>query len=575
MKRQTHRLFNNGARALATLGAALALAGCANLGPPPLDPLIGQTALPLSANMQAYHVLQYTLALEVLPESKTIQGSGATRLRALAPLSVVELRLDSRFNVAKVEVDGQPASLQRAGGVLSIPLARPLPAGGEATVTVFYSGAPHVAKRAPWDGGTVWATTPQGQPWVATAVEGEGCDLWWPCKDHFGDKPDAVAMHITVPAGLSAAMNGRLQGMDTLADGRRTFHWLLSVPVSDYNIALNVGPYVRIQEQYTGVNGATIPIEFWALPENAQKARELVNQDLRSQVEFFEKFLGPYPWGGEKMGFVETPHLGMEHQTINAYGKGYKRDINGYDWLMQHELSHEWFGNLVTHKRLNDAWIHEGFAQYMQPAYARWRFGEAAYHHAMYARYLPLKNCAPVVLAGEPSAQDAFSSDIYGKGAWTLHTLRWLVGDEAFWRATRRLLYDTATPWSLPYPLTTRYRSTEDFIAIVNQESGRDWTWLFDVYLREAALPELLSEQTPTQLTLRWKVPANKPFPMPVPVAVNGNLHLLDLSGGSATLALHAGDHVQLDPEMRVLRQLDLIEPCKPPVPKTESAAKK
>ena len=545
-------------------GAALALSGCAAFGPPPLDPVVGETGLPLTASMQAYHVLQYTLNLEVLPDSKTLRGSGGTRLRALAPLQTVELRLDSRFDISAVQADGVAASYQQRGGLLTIALPKPLASGGEATVTVYYQGAPHVAKRAPWDGGIVWATTPQGQPWVSTAVQGEGCDLWWPCKDHFIDKPDRVSMAITVPRGLSAAMNGVLQGVVELPDGRSTFHWELGVPTSDYNIALNVGPFVRIQEHYQGVNGATIPLEFWALPENEQKARELLNNDLRGQIEFFEKVLGPYPWGGEKMGFVETPHLGMEHQTINAYGKGYKRDINGYDWLLQHELSHEWFGNLMTHRRLNDAWLHEGFAAYMQPAYAQYRFGEAAYHHGMYARYLQLKNCEPVVRSGEPTANEAFSSDIYGKGAWTLHTLRWLIGDDAFWRATRRLLYDTDQPWSLRYPIAPRYRSTEDFIAIVAQESGRDLNWMFDAYLREAALPELVLERTPQRLSLRWKLASGKPFPMPVPLAINGRLQVVDMPGGAATLTLAGGDHLVVDPDMKLLRKLELIDICKP-----------
>ena len=94
------------------------------------------------------------------------------------------------------------------------------------------------------------------------------------------------------------------------------------------------------------------------------------------------------------------------------------------------------------------------------------------------------------------TSDQAFNPDIYGKGGWTLHTLRWLVGEEVFWQATRELLYGTNQTQSLTYPIKPRYRNTNDFIQIVNRLSGKDYNWLFDVYLREAALPELQQERS-------------------------------------------------------------------------------
>jgi len=334
----------------------------------------------------------------------------------------------------------------------------------------------------------------------------------------------------------------------------------LSVPASDYNIALNIGPYQRIQDSYTSVNGSKVAVEFWALPENADKAKTLWQQDLLQQVQWYERVLGPYPWGNQKLGFVETPHLGMEHQTVNAYGKGYKRDDNGYDWLAQHEMAHEWFGNLITHKTLNHAWLHEGFGLYMQPAYAKDKLGIAAYHYQLYKSYLGLLNCDPVVRTGTVTSDEAFNPDIYGKGGWTLHTLRYLVGEPVFWQATRELLYGTADTATIPFPITPKYRTTEDFIAIVNRLTGKDYQWLFDVYLYQAALPELIDNTVADVRTLSWKVPANKPFPMPVPVVLNGQPTVLDFSKGP--VLLKASDQLQIDPEMQILRQLPLIGLC-------------
>lgn len=537
-----------------------ALGGCASHRP--LDPLTGDSGGPLSANERATDVVRYELTLEVFPDKKRIQGEGVTVLKALEPLETVEIQLDGRFDVPEVRVDGAAASFERRGGIIVASLPTPASVGDEVQVAVRYGGRPHVAIRPPWEGGFVWGETDKGQPWIATAVQGEGCDLWWPCKDHFADKPDRMDMRVTVPAGLSVALNGVLQSVDEKADGRRTFHWVLGVPISDYNVSLNVGPFTRIETSYEAINGATVPIEFWALAEHEEKARALIDDDLRHEIEWFESTLGPYPWGDEKLGLVETPHLGMEHQTLNAYGNQFRRDEHGFDWLLQHELAHEWFGNLMTHERLNDAWLHEGFGAYMQPAYALDRSGEAMYQHYMYEMYLRMESCTPVVQEGDPTANEAFTADIYAKGGWTLHTLRWHIGDEAFWRATRRLLYDTAEPWTLPYPIAPVYRSTDDFVRFASEEAGRDLGWLFDLYLRETDLPSLETERHGDTLTLRWNVPGDRPFPMPVPVDVDGVTTVVPMDGGEGTLSVSAGAHVIVDSHMKVLRRLPIIGTC-------------
>jgi aminopeptidase N len=545
---------------LITLSLAFGgLAGCQSMVAP-LDPLIGDTGQPLSAVAQAADVKTYDLVLEIDPAAQSISGVGRTGFVLLQPSAQVELKLDSRFHIDKIEVGGTAAVYQRHGGVLTIALGAEQPAGTAVDVAVFYHGKPHVAKNAPWAGGTVWAKTPDGKPWIATAVQGEGCDLFWPCKDHFADKADSMRLRLTVPNGLSAVTNGVLQQVTPVGKDQQQFDWLLSVPASDYNIALNIGPFQRVQDSYTSVNGSKVAVEFWALPENADKAKTLWQQDVLQQVQWFERQLGPYPWGDQKLGFVETPHLGMEHQTVNAYGKGYKRDDYGFDWLAHHELAHEWFGNLITHKTLNHAWVHEGFGLYMQPAYAKDKLGIAAYNYQMYKSYLGLLNCDPVVRSGTVSSDDAFNPDIYGKGGWVLHTLRYLIGEQLFWQASRELLYGTAQTQAMSYPMTPAYRTTEDFIAIVNRLTGKDYQWLFDVYLYQAALPELMDSTVGDVRTLSWKVPADKPFPMPVPVVLNGQPTVLDFSKGP--VQLKAQDQLQIDPEMQILRQLPLIGLC-------------
>ncbi|MFK3869559.1 M1 family metallopeptidase [Pseudoalteromonas rhizosphaerae] len=548
---------------IAVLISTVSLAACTS-SEVPLDPIVGDTGQALSDIALSSDVKFYDLELEVFPTDKKIAGIGKTSFLMLKANQYVELKLDSRFNISDVTVAGKSASYKRLGGIITINLGEVKTPGELVDVAVQYSGKPHIANNAPWEGGFVFDKSSDGKPWIATAVQGEGCDLFWPCKDHFSDKADSMRIRLTVPNGLSAVTNGVLQDVKKLQNDKVQFDWLLSVPASDYNIALNIGNYERIQKSYTSINGTQVPIEFWVLPENKKKAEDLIDFDLLNQIQFFESHLGPYPWGNEKLGFVETPHLGMEHQTINAYGKKYKRDENGYDWLLQHELAHEWFGNLMTHERLNDAWLHEGFGFYMQPAYSLNKFGNAAYSYTMYKSYLGLKNCQPVVREGEVTSDEAFNSDIYGKGGWTLHTLRWLIGEQLFWRATRELLYGIDNTSDIKYPIKPRYRNTEQFIDIVNKLTGDNYNWLFDIYLKQAELPILNKRQVDGVITLNWDVKSlnNKPFPMPLPISINGKEDVYYPQDGKIILNINPDDHVVVDPDMKVLRYLPIISKC-------------
>lgn len=542
------------------LTCILGITSCASV--PPLDPIIGDTGQKLSDIAKRTDVVRYALDLEIFPKQKRIAGVGTSEFLITQETQQVELKLDSRFNLSKVLADNKETTYSRVAGVITINLHSLKTAGESVTIAIHYSGKPHIALRAPWSGGFVWSETQDGAPWIATAVQGEGCDLFWPCKDHFADKADSMTISLTVPKTMSAVTNGVLLSVINKPNNTHQFNWRLSVPASDYNIALNIGPFTRIQQSYKSINGQTVPIEFWALKENAQKAQKMIDEDLLQQIHFYEQLLGPYPWGNEKLGFVETPHLGMEHQTINAYGKNYVRDENGFDWLLHHELAHEWFGNLITHETLNDAWLHEGFGFYMQPIYSLQKFGEAAYHHTMYKSYLGLINCQPVVREGSITSDQAFNSDIYGKGGWTLHTLRWLIGDKLFWQATRELLYDTHQTANLPFPMSPRYRNTQEFIDIINSLTGEDYTWLFDVYLNQAALPVLVQHRTKTQLNLTWKTAETSAFPMPLPISINGKTSVYTPTETGFSIPVYIHDKVIIDPKMQVLRDLPIIGLC-------------
>jgi aminopeptidase N len=255
----------------------------------------------------------------------------------------------------------------------------------------------------------------------------------------------------------------------------------------------------------------------------------------------------------------------MEHQTINAYGNNYKKTPSGFDEIFQHELGHEWFGNQMSAANWDDYWLHEGYAQYMQPLYGRWREGEARYATMMDEFRLQITNHAPIVSGRIMTEEEVYEEanggpgqDIYVKGAWVLHTLRNLIGDDKFFEVTRRLVYGRPDP--KPGNFKPRFSSTPEYIQIVNQVTGKDMNWFFDIYLKEAALPELIEMRTGDTLSLKWKTPHDKPFPLPIEVQVDGRTRLVTMPGGTATLEVPATAHVVVDPDARVLRRSEAVE---------------
>ncbi|MGN6111688.1 MAG: M1 family metallopeptidase [Luteimonas sp.] len=561
------------ALALATAGAAQAQPQAASAdeadAQPALSAFTVQSGLARAPEQEAVVFEHADLRFKVDPAGHRIDGDAALTFRATKPLQRLVVDLDRNYAVSSVSVDGTAIPAGRwdnPEGRMTVQLSRPLAVGDKAVLRVVYGGKPHVARRAPWDGGFVWAKAPTGEPWVASAIEGEGCDLLWPCIDHEEGEPLVVDEAISVPAPLVAPGNGVFKGMEE-RDGWRTYHWRARSP-DTYAVTINVGPFEELQADYASRFGNTIPLRFWYLKGNEAQAKDLFAEFPR-MLDFFEGTIGPYPWGDEKMGVVETPHLGMEHQTINAYGNGYKLTEYGHDWLLQHEFSHEWFGNQLTNSDWDDMWLHEGFGSYMQPLYLQWLRGDREYDAWQLFQRKFLVNKVPIVSGKSLTEEGVYNgetgpgNDIYYKGSLLLHTLRNLIGDKAFFEATRKLVYGRTDP--KPGNFEPRYGSTQDFIDAVNAATGKDYGWFFDVYLRSAALPELVATRDATGLSLRWKAPGGKPFPMPVQVRVGSpgvDAHDVDLpmADGTGHVDLAPWQLYTVDPHSKVLRVLPHID---------------
>lgn len=557
---------------LLIISAAFGLAACASL-PGSKVPAATQPALTaqtknsggvMPAEQARVHFDHAELHFTVDPATQSIDASATLRFTAKSAPDTLLLDLDRNLPISGIALDDQPlaaSAWSNPDGRLRIRLPKPLAAGDKIRVTVRYAGKPHVAKHAPWDGGFVWSHSADGQPWVASAVEGEGCDLFWPCIDQPQGEPDLVDTWITVPKPLVAPGNGVLVGITDDGD-RHTYHWRTKHP-DTYAIAINVGPFQSLKADYVSRYGNTIPLELWYLPEHAAGAQALF-AEFPHMLDFFEQQIGPYPFGDEKMGVVETPYLGMEHQTINAYGNGYPKSEYGFDWLLQHEFSHEWFGNQLTNANWDDMWLHEGFGTYMQPLYGQYLHGDMAYFAILHRQRMGLKNAYPIVSGHSQSEEAVYDTahgpgnDIYDKGSLVLHTLRQLIGDRDFFASIRQLVYDRADP--RPGNFSPRYASTADYIAIVNRVTGRDLGWFFDVYLYDTALPRLDLQRHGDTLQLRWVTEHGKPFPLPVEIQVGDTVHTLAMRDGEGQLQVPAGSLLIIDPRSKLLREEPHVE---------------
>jgi aminopeptidase N len=511
----------------------------------------------------AYDVQHYALSLEVVPEREHIEGTLEMRAEVLEPVSRLALDLDGRLKVSDVRVRAAARPLasrfEHDGGRIWIEVETPLAAGEEVALAVDYGGTPREAPRPPWDGGFTWKRTKAGKPWIATSCQGEGGDLWWPCKDHPSDKPETMDIVVTVPKGLFCASNGVLVS-DQTSGKKRTLHWRVSAPISNYNVALNIAPYEVLEKSYESTGGELVPVFFWHLPESRKQARKALPEFLE-HLAFLEELCGPYPFRAEKYGIVETPHLGMEHQTIIAYGNKFAGGPFGYDWLHHHELSHEWWANLVTCADWKDMWLHEGFGTYMQALYAERKLGSEGLTAFMKQRRRALKNERPVAPRATQNskqiyfgADGGFDNDIYDKGAWVLHTLRWVMGDEPFLRALRRMAYPDPALEEVTDGSQVRFADTEDFRAIAEEIHGADLSWFFEVYLRQPELPRLKIDENGRSLALTWDVPVDVDFAMPVPVEVKGELVRVPMPGGRGRLELRSKRYA-VDPDLWLLRE--------------------
>jgi aminopeptidase N len=461
----------------------------------------------------------YDLHVRVLPADSSIRGVNGITYRVLRPAQEMQLDLQVPLQVDSMVQDGRALRYRRDGNAFFVRLAARQRAGDVKSVVVYYHGKPKVARHPPWEGGFTWATDSLGNRWDVTTDEGLGASVWWPLKDYLGDEPDSQRIAITVPDSMTDVSNGRLRSVHANADGTTTYEWFVADPINSYDVAVNAGTYAHYSDTLEG-EGGKLSLDFWPLAYHLDAARRQFQQVI-PMLRCFEHWFGPYPWYADGYKLVETPHLGMEHQSAVAYGNRYEngylgRDLSRtglglqWDFIIVHESAHEWFGNSISAQDHADMWVHESFANYAEGLYTECQLGRTAGAAYMIGVRKGIRNDRPIVPAYGVNAQG--SGDMYPKGGNMLHTIRQIVDDDAKWRGILRGLNRTFRHQ------TVTGRQVEDYIS---REAGIDLSKVFAQYLTTTEIPEFQYQVDGSTLSYRWGnvVPG---FDMPVRVQVPG-----------------------------------------------------
>ena len=222
-----------------------------------------------------WDLTHYNLDVEVFPEDSSITGKNTITYSVLKQHDVMQIDLQEPLKIDYVAQDGQELTFSTKGNAHFIQLESEQILGSSRKITIHYSGRPHIALRAPWDGGISWKYDENGKPFIASSCQGIGASIWWPCKDHMYDEPDSMLISVTTPDDLMNVSNGKLIGSESLEGDRMKWNWKVVNPISNYVVNLSVGDYVHFGETYDGLNGP-LTLDYYVLRNNLQKAQKTI-----------------------------------------------------------------------------------------------------------------------------------------------------------------------------------------------------------------------------------------------------------------------------------------------------------
>lgn len=488
-----------------------------------------------------YDINFYHLDVKFNIDKRFISGSNLFRFTATQDFTRLQFDLFANLNIDKIVYHNQVLPYTREFNAVFISFPELIKKDSKDEFTVFYSGYPNVALKAPRESGIVFAKDSLGYPLVATACESKGASIWWPNKDHLSDEPDSMLISVSVPKDLKEVSNGRLRKVTDLKNGYKRFDWFAGNSINNYNVAVNIGNYTHFSDSYTGEKGK-LTLDYWVLPYNLSKAKVDFAKNVKSLLKSYEHWFGPYPFHEDGYKLVETPYPAMEHQSAISYGGymagGPKNELIGisggvkWDFIIVHESAHEWFGNNITAKDLGDLWIHEAFGSYAESLFIESLYGKKAGQEYIYANRSGIANEETIVAPYHVNQMG--SGDMYSKGAMLLNTIRTIINDDEKWRGILRGLNKEYKHQTVTYDQIVNY---------ISVQSGKKLEPIFDQYLHYKTLPVLELTVKEGKLNCRWIAEAAD-FNMPLRIRISkGEYHFIypsakftpvDLAGISA-----------------------------------------
>ncbi|MBX2925052.1 MAG: M1 family metallopeptidase [Chitinophagaceae bacterium] len=463
-----------------------------------------------------WNVTKYDLEVQFDFNKKSLAGRNIISYEVLsAPAKEMQIDLQVGLDIDSAVIGNQLLDFRREGNVYFIKMPAAQPAGITKQIALYYHGIPRPAFRPPWDGGVIWSKDKNGNPWISVACQGLGASVWYPCKDHQYDEPDSASVTVIVPDTLTAVANGRLRSKIQNNNGTTSYTWTVVNPINNYNIIPYIGKYAHWHEDYSGEKGK-LDCDYWVLDYHLDKAKVQFKQAAQ-MLHCFEYWFGPYPFYEDGYKLVESPHLGMEHQSAVAYGNGFENGYRGtdlsetgwglkWDFILVHESGHEWFGNNITTKDVADMWVHEGFTNYSETIFTTCEYGNEAGNDYVIGTRKRIQNDIPI--EGPYGVNQEGSGDMYYKGGNLVHMIRQIMNNDSLFRQLLRGMNKTF------YHQTVTGKQIE---AYINAAAGFDFTKLFDQYLRTTQIPTLEYKIKGGKLQYRW-ADCVKGFNMPVKI---------------------------------------------------------